>query len=177
MWVNNFQCWPPPMPSNPWALCPGPPSRRPRLRERKRLSTSPVPALAKPALPVGLVWQRPSGCDTSECEPLSTQITLGCWANPKANALLWWCSTGLDHRRAASPGWGVMMVAAERSLSALRRVSVTAIRLSASASKSKGVVWVSQQPKASLCANRLLVVAAGIHGGTMGDQSAVGSST
>src|SRR5215831_953836 len=72
-------------------------------------STSPVPPVAMPGLPVGFTRTCPFGSATTERAPLST--TTARWVRAKAVAVaircVWTSATVLPARRAISPGWGV----------------------------------------------------------------------
>ena len=70
---------------------------------------SPVPALAIPGLPVGLMYTDPSGDATIVRKPFSTTYVFRSFAKSEATSirLPFTYSMSLLIKRAISPGWGV----------------------------------------------------------------------
>ncbi|MCY1238691.1 hypothetical protein D9M72_514430 [compost metagenome] len=104
-------------------------------------STSPVPALASAALPVGFsVAGLPSGAAITDPEPFSTTTACHCLASAVAAAMRSRCTsaTEVPIRRAASSGCGVITQGARAAASAPAWAGSAASRLSASASSTVG---------------------------------------
>ena len=110
----------------------------------KPVSTSPVPPLASPELPVLFIANRPSGLLISVRAPLSTRVTPYSWLKDWARASRSFCTSAAlrFNNRPISPGCGVRITAA-LALARTSKLSTSPLIPSASSTIGQGLLSTS----------------------------------